>query len=1047
MKHQRLQLLAMMLAGVIVHASAFAEMNVTATGVTAGLAVHIGSTDGQSERALAKPGTMLVHGLALDDVSRDKARRAIASEKLYGLASIQTWRNRTRLPYASNLVNLVVADLDALKDHAPPREEIMRVLAPRGVAYLRQNNQWTKTVKPLPDKMDEWSHWDYDATGNPYSRDELVKPTTSLRWYSGPTTRDGGGTKVGMRIVGGRVFYPIINHQFYGRSRKYAENDLVARDAFNGVLLWKKKIDGTPGNGNMPPRFSLTAVNDAVFAWVKDESPLHKLDAATGKTILTFDDGPNCPKDYRKWHGSRNSPEEIHHIVRVFDGKVAQVYRNVLYVSDTTTGKLLWKKDVGQEHTIGWIVAAEGNIFAMLSAAKLVNNRGSAIVDCRDLIAFDAKTGNEVWQDKQFVGRQMFRMVYHRDSLIVPTFTKREKANFGGEWSVARLRGKDGRQLWHTDKLKGTRGHYSVTIARDDSVFVGQQGGFHVRFKDGKPLGTIGWGQHDNSCADLRAVPGFTFYGLTFINNEGDRITRGQARSICDTGNFPAYGMLFGVPSGCLCAEYINGHYALSSEPIGEAMEDARRLVKGPAFGAKLEVGSAKAETNQTTAPRFAGDRRSPAGDTNAWNIFLGNARRSSATAAIGPTKPTQQWAVQVGQRPDAPLAQDWADNEQIVGPVSAMTVADGKVFVAEPDAHRVVALHETNGKQAWSFTTGARVDSPPTILGELCIFGSRDGWVYCLRAKDGELVWKFFGGLYEKQIGVQSQLESAWPIVGSVLPHEGGVIVNAGRHSAVDGGIQVYKLDPATGAIQWKTRIWTDPDINREDKFQWRNRRLNDLLVSDGKRPCLWITPLKNEYRAGEIVDTMKEAYPVRAVRFSNEAKANDIADATWIWAGNSQGMLSRRVESVGRFDETGVFYGNLRANKIAFRGSTLYAWHGYQQVRGSKLRGPLLRVTLTNDGKLPDGTKGDVADWIQKAPRYAIPQAMILAGERLYLASTKDGEFTGQLHVYNAANGELIHEQALPAEPIRDGLAVANGKLFVSCADGKVICFGNAK
>jgi len=35
--------------------------------------------------------------------------------------------------------------------------------------------------------------------------------------------------------------------------------DVVARDAFNGMLLWRRAIDGVPGGGDQPPHASTTA--------------------------------------------------------------------------------------------------------------------------------------------------------------------------------------------------------------------------------------------------------------------------------------------------------------------------------------------------------------------------------------------------------------------------------------------------------------------------------------------------------------------------------------------------------------------------------------------------------------------------------------------------------------------------------------------------------------------------------------------------------------------------------------------------------------------
>ena len=59
----------------------------------------------------------------------------------------------------------------------------------------------------------------------------------------------------------------------------------------------------------------------------------------------------------------------------------------------------------------------------------------------------------------------------------------------------------------------------------------------------------------------------------------------------------------------------------------------------------------------------------------------------------------------------------------------------------------KLMALAADTGKEVWRFAADGRVDSPPAIAGGLCVFGSADGSVYCLRASDGQLVWRFFAG------------------------------------------------------------------------------------------------------------------------------------------------------------------------------------------------------------------------------------------------------------------------------------------------------------
>ena len=54
--------------------------------------------------------------------------------------------------------------------------EIMRVLVPSGVAYVKQADGWKKSGKPRPDEMDDWTHYLHDPTGNAVSHDALIEP-------------------------------------------------------------------------------------------------------------------------------------------------------------------------------------------------------------------------------------------------------------------------------------------------------------------------------------------------------------------------------------------------------------------------------------------------------------------------------------------------------------------------------------------------------------------------------------------------------------------------------------------------------------------------------------------------------------------------------------------------------------------------------------------------------------------------------------------------------------------------------------------------------
>jgi outer membrane protein assembly factor BamB len=174
-------------------------------------------------------------------------------------------------------------------------------------------------------------------------------------------------------------------------------------------------------------------------------------------------------------------------------------------------------------------------------------------------------------------------------------------------------------------------------------------------------------------------------------------------------------------------------------------------------------------------------------------------------------------------------------------GRLTPPVVSGGRVYVAAKDEQTLYALGADDGRKLWHFTAGGRIDSPPTVLGELALFGCADGEVYCLRASDGELAWRLRAVPRERLMVAFDQLESAWRVHGSVLPHEGLVYCTAGRSSFLDGGISMLAIEPATGRVVHQTQIdtWSPTRDDAEGKPFIPSYHIDgahsDILVSEG--------------------------------------------------------------------------------------------------------------------------------------------------------------------------------------------------------------------
>jgi hypothetical protein len=175
-----------------------------------------------------------------------------------------------------------------------------------------------KLMKPWPEDIDEWTHYLYDASGNPVARDQVVGPPGTRPVdrrspvYAKPRARAG---HLRGRFAGGRIFY-IQDEAETGALRAPPDWWLVARDAFNGTLLWKQPISQwfphLVGWGSTPRQLQhkLVAVGDRVYVTLGLHAPL------TGRRCC---DGPDS--DLRGHLGTEE--------VIVHDGVVLSMVRSV----------------------------------------------------------------------------------------------------------------------------------------------------------------------------------------------------------------------------------------------------------------------------------------------------------------------------------------------------------------------------------------------------------------------------------------------------------------------------------------------------------------------------------------------------------------------------------------------------------------------------------------------------------------------------------------------------------------------------------------------
>lgn len=1035
-------------------ATAFQE-----AGVTGGLIVHLGCGDGTVTATLRLGDSFTVQGLDRDPTNVEQARKYIQSQGLYGPVSVACLSDDA-LPYVDNLVRaLVVSDADAIS-----RDELMRVVCPGGLLLVDGKS----IIKPWPKGLAQWPQHYNTPDNNAVARDEAVGPPRHFRWIAEPEWSRS------------HLELPSIHSLVSAQGRLYSIEDrasvehpalpgrfaLICRDAFNGIELWRHPFpDWQPVNIYIkftPTQVQrqLAAIDKEVYCTPGLDAPITVFDAATGKIL-------------RQIKGTERTQEFVY-----ADG--------VLYVISGDPYDTMGIGKTPKGTTLpapGTIAPASRGRALTIGPSSFRREAYGSIIPVLDhpqstLLAIDAKSGRELWRldgddTKDYEGATLAvrgqNVVYAlQESLVcVDRSTGRQR------WRIKAAKGP-----WFaqnaTERILGNRnkpgkspGTTLALLLSDDAVYLAgcnavwafsiQDGSLmwegltHINhFKspdlflvDGivwtankrgydartgelvKDLtqDVIGPMSHDR-CYRNRITHRWYINSATggsdFLAMDGSgEFPNHWVRSTCGVGYLPCNGMLYAGPHACSCYNVVKltGFNALAAEPNLESSAQAIPLEidphveRGPAF-ASLE------STVRDLPPNLN------------WPTYRNGGSRGGCTTATVSAKLEPKWQAQLGSK------------------ISAPTIAEGKVFVAEVDAHTVRAMEADTGQPLWSYTTGGRVDSPPTWHQGRLLFGSRDGWVYCLRASDGELVWRF-RALPDRSICAYEQVESAWPVCGSILIKNDIAYFCAGRNSFVDGGMAIFGIDPETGREIHVRHLYGPYG---ENGFPLRMSKEevggNGFGIQGNKADILLADDQHIYLRHSAFTPELEPVAPTQLDKphlITTPGFLQSVPHHRSFWTINTRLLYDIPTGQ-------GPIYGDILVKDR----NRFYEVRGYQPARGSyfdpRVSGyTLFAGELGAKGRGPHQTVKE--RWTADIPLTG--KAMALAGDVIFVAGTPavfppedlssgyDGRQGGILWAASAEDGAKLAEYRLDAPPIWDSLAAVQGKLFLCTADGQLRCY----
>jgi len=1068
-----------------------AKKILTATEVTGGLVVHVGCGKGELTAALAAAGDgFLVQGWDRDAEKIAAGRGTLLKEDAYGRVSLATLTDKS-LPYIDNLVRLVVVEDPSLA----AREEIVRVVCPGGVAFFKEGDQWRRVDKPLDDRRDVWTHYKHSAAGNPVSHDSLIGPPRRLQWVGSPRWsrhHDHMASLSAMVSSGGRIFY-IMDEGSRASIQTPSHWKLIARDAYSGVILWKRDIPHwhtqlyplKSGPTQLARRLVSSDDGQRVYVTLGLDAAVTAIDAATGKTVQVYEQtasaeeivlaGDTLLAVVRKAAGNGDTPEfaSVQDVKRRGNSYTWKPALRTVIAIDTANGETRWRTP------------------SPVAPLTLAAAGGRAVFyDGQRAQCFDLASGAKQWQSEELPAwASMYTnfgpgLVLY-DGLLLFAGGENMRPHRGGEDTMCGLDLATGKKLWTAphppsgyqspEDLMVAGGLIwtgAITSGGYSGEFVGRDprtGEAKVQFA---PDVATYWFHH--RCHNSRATDNYLMTsrtGIEFLDIDQSHFASKRwmihhwTRGGCLYGIMPANGMIYTPPHNCAC--YIEAKmYGLCALAPGFAdgkgddldfkpghpdpLPDEKRLTKGPAYDAISELKEA-AEARSPDWPTYRGD----------------NARSGASSDDVNAKELAESWKIELGGRLTAP------------------TLSNGRLYVAQVDAHSLHALCEETGKPLWSFTAAGRIDSPPTIYRGRVIFGCADGAVYCLRAKDGVLAWKFLAAPLDLRQVAFEQVESVWPVHGSVLVEDGVLYFVAGRSIFLDGGMRLYRLEPATGKMLGFTQL-DEVDPETGDILQKRIQTLqmpvglNDILVSDAKWVYLKSQQFTKDGQRKAIGPHSGDAAKQGSVQRGETAHVfcpTGFLDDEWFhrsywvygrsFAGGHNGYhQAGKYAPAGRvlvFDDENV-YGFGRKPQY-YRWTTPLEHHLFSAPKRErtpaakpakkekkKVGGfmvehdwtadlPILvrALTLAGDTILALGPP-DVVDEEEANARHFAPDVQKALREQ-------DAALAGQrgavLLLVDKMSGDIRARHEFDAIPVFDGMITASGKVFIVTTDGAVRCW----
>jgi outer membrane protein assembly factor BamB len=317
-----------------------------------------------------------------------------------------------------------------------------------------------------------------------------------------------------------------------------------------------------------------------------------------------------------------------------------------------------------------------------------------------------------------------------------------------------------------------------------------------------------------------------------------------------------------------------------------------------------------------------------------------------------------------------------------------------------------------------WRFRTQQPVEAPPAVHKDRLIFGSRDGYIYCVEDADGKLAWK-------------TQLGAMADVVAQPL------ILNDRVYTGAFDGI-LYCLDAATGKAVWSVKVGgmlrSSPTASDDAALVFITSESGKIIAVNAETG-----DVKWTVNAGDVVSCAAVPYGGKVFAATKEGALLCLnqADGAEVWRINLGSGVSCAPAAADQKIYVGLWNGAMLCLS-AENGKTLWKFDSRSAVRTAPVLAAGSLLFGNEDGWLFRLSLDDGRQIWQYRSRGAIHSApeVVSDGKRVVFGCSD-----GSLYALDFADGapqwKFHTDGPVDSRPLRN-----NGKIYFGSNDNSLYC-----